>query len=327
MICKRPYVKDGIPFGCGQCIGCRIKKRQEWTHRLILETTQHNENAFITLTYKDVPLCGSVCPSHLRNFLKRLRKALTNDEKPEKTRLIRFYAVAEYGGKFDRPHYHLAIFNYPSCSDISRKIYLRFKGKSCDCPNCSLIAKAWGKGMISNDELSVASAGYVAGYITKKVANFDDPAARGLLPSFTRMSNRPGIGKTALHKLIEYLRSPAGQKLIQATGDVPPLLKHGKKKYPLGRYLRSELRKALNIESIEVDQHGVIINEKPAGSCPVEIINQLKNKVLHEFYEAYMHSVKDPSGYWSHFLSKKTETRKQQFINLETKFKLWSSKR
>lgn len=45
--------------------------------------------------------------SHLQQFFKLLRKAQFGNGKSN----IKYYACGEYGGKFNRPHYHIILFN------------------------------------------------------------------------------------------------------------------------------------------------------------------------------------------------------------------------
>jgi len=105
MLCNKPYRKGNAEFGCGQCMPCRFNRRRLWTARLLLEATQHENKSFITLTYNDknAPKDHSLDPSHYKNFIKRLRKAIY----PKK---IRYYLVGEYGDHTQRPHYHAALF-------------------------------------------------------------------------------------------------------------------------------------------------------------------------------------------------------------------------
>ena len=41
-----------IELPCGQCIGCRMQRAQDWTIRCMHEASLHQENCFITLTYE-----------------------------------------------------------------------------------------------------------------------------------------------------------------------------------------------------------------------------------------------------------------------------------
>lgn len=213
-------------FGCGQCLPCRINKRREWTHRILLEGMQHGQNAFVTLTYADDNQF-TLEPEHARNFLKRLRDNI----KPLK---IRFYLVGEYGDLSERPHYHLALFNYPSCAK-GFTTYNR-NGINC-CSTCKEFQRHWPFGNIYLGTLEPHSAAYIAGYVTKKMTRTDDIRLGNRHPEFARMSLKPGIGQSAMHELASVLIQYQEQE-----PDVPTALDHGRKRLPLGRYLTRQLR-------------------------------------------------------------------------------------
>ena len=98
------YRKDIMLIPCGQCIGCRIRQREDWTTRIELEARDYpkDEVWFITLTYDDDHVPGMIISTgeimrkvqyvwkpgekapesvqtlmypDIQKFLKRLRKA------------------------------------------------------------------------------------------------------------------------------------------------------------------------------------------------------------------------------------------------------------
>lgn len=153
---------------------------------------------------------------------------------------MRFFGCGEYGDQTERPHYHAAVFGLSPCS---RGRTRRLPGKSeprwseC-CDTCAIVGKAWGRGLVEVGELCAQSAAYVAGYVVKKMTAKDDVRLLGRYPEFARMSNRPGIGYGALSEVAATL----GRHDLLGIGDVPGQLRHGKKLYPLGRYLTRGLR-------------------------------------------------------------------------------------
>lgn len=229
MLCRKPFIRKDTAYGCGQCLPCRINKRREWTHRIILEAAQYKSNSFVTLTYdKDhAPKDGSLNPAHTRNFLKCLRFAIA----PER---LRYFIVGEYGDTTFRPHYHAALFNYPSCRyGLSRYS----KTNTNCCVACDLIRDRWGHGFIGMGSLTSDSAQYLAGYVAKKMTNAEDERLNGRYPEFARMSLKPGIGASATWELADYQLTYG-----KNNPDVPGALRHGKRIYPLGRYLRRLVR-------------------------------------------------------------------------------------
>jgi len=206
----------------------------------MLESALYGDNTFVTLTYDDekLPEDGSLNPYHLRDFLKRFRKAIA----PHR---VRFYAVGEYGDVSSRPHYHLALFNFPSCV---RGSTLHLRDRPC-CWQCDLVRDAWQSectgGRVSLDELSDATSSYVAGYVVKKMTRPDDPRLEGRFPEFCRMSNRPGIGADLMDDLAStILENPNADDLE----DVPTSLRHGSRCMPLGKYLRRRLRVRIGMD-------------------------------------------------------------------------------
>ena len=84
MKCIYPVEKTRVSKGtrilyshrCGQCMPCRVTRKQEWTLRIMLEAKLHENNSFLTLTYDDDnrPSNYSLSKEHLQKFHKRLRK-------------------------------------------------------------------------------------------------------------------------------------------------------------------------------------------------------------------------------------------------------------
>lgn len=207
----------------------------------MLESLQYEDNAFVTLTYDDkhLPSDGSVDPKHIQDWLKRFRKAVH----PMK---VRYFVVGEYGDESERPHYHAAIFGYPSCvrGTTLRGTRGDEPGSHRCCGVCSLVSRTWGKGLVDVGKLEAHSAGYVAGYVTKKMTRFDDPRLKGRHPEFARMSLRPGIGADAMDEIASVLMTHN----LEDRSDVPSSLRHGRTELPLGRYLQRRLRKLVGRE-------------------------------------------------------------------------------
>lgn len=128
MLCSKPYISAGRAYGCGQCMPCRCNRRREWQTRIMLESALWEENAFITLTYREECISRSSCglstlvPQDVQRWLKRVRKKRS----PEP---LRFYLVGEYGDVTERPHYHAILFNHPTCRN-GRSMY-QYGYKSC----------------------------------------------------------------------------------------------------------------------------------------------------------------------------------------------------
>lgn len=150
-----------IELPCGQCIGCRMRRASDWSLRVMHEASCWPENCFITLTYgrDECPPNFSLDHRDFQLFMKRLRKAFPG-------RKIRFYMCGEYGPETQRPHYHACLFNVDFRADRV------LQGKSAsgesyfDSPQ---LAKLWGKGRVSVQDLNKKTASYCARYIMKKL--------------------------------------------------------------------------------------------------------------------------------------------------------------
>lgn len=196
----------------------------------MVESVQYGDNCFLTLTYDDehVPKDGSLVPRDLQLFIKRLRKHI-------EPRKVRYFGVGEYGDTSERPHYHVALFGIQSC--LRGYTSPRRDGSCCEV--CDSMRKLWQLGNVFLGTLTEQSAHYVAGYVTKKLTNADDVRLHGRRPEFARMSLRPGIGAGFMDEVASVLME---HNLDVTQEDVPQTLQHGRRKWPLGRYLRQQLR-------------------------------------------------------------------------------------
>ena len=224
MKCVNPFVSRFGAFGCGQCMPCRLVKQRTWMHRILLESYCHASNAFVTLTYSPevMGVDGSLRPVDAQRWLKRLRKRVY----PQR---VRFFLVGEYGDRFSRPHFHAALFGYPSCS--GRPVC----NGLCQCPACLGVRETWGFGHVSVGRLEVRSARYIARYTLKKMTSPLDARLEGRYPEFSRQSRRPGIGVDAMWDVASVL-------LRYPTEPLPAVLLHSGKALPLGRLLKEKIR-------------------------------------------------------------------------------------
>lgn len=260
----------------------------------MLEAGLNADNAFVTLTYADDPV--SLEPLHHRRFMDALRKRLA----PMR---VRFYMVGEYGEKNDRPHFHYALFGYPSCKGHNPK-----KAYRC-CSACDLLEEVWGRGFVKNLPLEIGSARYIARYVVKKMTRFDDPRLKANMhPEFSRMSLKPGIGQGCLEKVAAVITR---YNLLTREGDVPVTLAHGGIQWPLGRYLRKQLRKKMGLD----ERSPTILSPEASYDAFQE------NETLRALQKAAIDDPQNPSLRY-HTL-KASEGKRNQ---MEARLKIFSSK-
>lgn len=230
-----------IKLPCNQCIGCRIDRCKQWAVRLLNEAQLHEKKSFITLTYNDKTLLArrqereptvpctppsksatskavvyyhdthaeprahedSLRIRDVQLFMKRLRFELTT-RNPSTT--VRYYLVGEYGDKYGRPHYHIALYGEDFADDRTER---RTSG-AYTCYRSSRLEKLWPHGNSEIGELTLESTLYVAGYIMKKITGKKadqhyqresrDGTIYWITPEFALMSRRPGLGRPWLEK-------------------------------------------------------------------------------------------------------------------------------
>jgi len=220
-----------LKLPCGQCIGCRLERSRQWAIRCVHEASLHDKNCFITLTFNPEYLSTrsnpwSLCKRDFQLFMKRFRKRFGSR--------IRFYHCGEYGEmcsqcdkslfhcKCDtpvkvlgRPHYHACIFGFDFAdkelwrvTPTGHKLYI---SKSLEelwtCPKTKLQM-----GFCTIGDVTFESAAYVARYILKKITGDEDKvdahyfrhdSGEVLLPEYTTMSRRPGIGRDFIDKYLD----------------------------------------------------------------------------------------------------------------------------
>ena len=193
-------VEGTLELPCGQCVGCRLERSRQWAMRCLHESTLHDRNSFITLTYDEgnLPEGGTLVYSDFQKFLKRLRK---RSGVP-----IRFYVGGEYGEQYKRPHYHACIFGY----DFPDRVYYKKTSSGEKIYTSKFLESLWPFGLSSVGEVTFESAAYIARYCVQKVTGdlakeyyrtvTKDGVVVDRLPEFNHMSLKPGIGSRWLEK-------------------------------------------------------------------------------------------------------------------------------
>lgn len=160
---ESPDARIFVP--CGKCVVCQENRRNEWATRLELEARRSLSSYFVTLTYNDENRPGELRIDDLQRFFKRFRKHHN----------VRFFACGEYGDRFQREHYHCALFFNDSLDYAAVYAY---------------VVNSWPLGFVKVEELNWNRCRYVAKYTIKQLFSVPE----GKTPPFAVMSRRPGIG-------------------------------------------------------------------------------------------------------------------------------------
>lgn len=198
------------------------------------ETKLHAWNFFITCTYDDqhLPADGSLSYEHHTNFMKRLR----HHAAPAK---VRFLMCGEYGEDTGRPHLHYIAHGLP-LTDL--KIQSGRGQNQHTLHTSKQLEEIWGMGFCPVAQVTHETASYVASYTLKRktgeaAENYIRPHPLTgepfkVLPEFSRMSRRPGLGA-------EWLERYGSTDL---SGDHLVILgRTGARKVPIPRYYLSKL--------------------------------------------------------------------------------------
>lgn len=232
-------------FPCNKCVWCRKRRKAEWTTRLTLECESHDNNAFLTLTYKEFDpftepelfaKTRSLDYADWQNFNKMLRQYLqrTGQEK------IKFYTAGEYGEiSTQRAHWHSLLFNFRVNDN-----------------NTQIIKKLWKYANPERIDLqeitdTKAVAKYVSKYVIKKV---------GINPTqYEQIYKRKapfhrGSQGLGLKRALELFTKPALESFREFR-DFNHIVYQGKKVL-LDRYLRNKLAEHIGIRD-ELNYEGL----------------------------------------------------------------------
>ena len=252
--CLHPItLKSGLTVGCGKCLLCLSKRRDEWSHRLQLHSYGYDRMPlFVGLTYDDASLnWGGNRPSLYRRdpqlFIKKLKENfnLYNTN-------FSYFGCGEYGDKYDRPHYHFLFFGFDELQDHFERDFIG---------SHEVLRKVWSFG---NVDIGVAQWSGVH-YVTKYVLKYDEENYEDVQKPFIIASHGLGLpwletpdAKYLKRRLLDAFRSHPLPSLrdidvtdIHAVNDVyqdlrryyPKLVAHTPQGFevPLPRYLRDKM--------------------------------------------------------------------------------------
>lgn len=190
-----------LKLPCKKCPSCKLKASQEWALRCWHESRMHEQNSFITFTYRDSDLPKYQALDHrdFQLFMKRLRRKYPQQN-------ISYFMCAEYGAKTHRPHFHALLFGFFPPDPV----YHRTENGNRYYKS-QVLDSLWKKGFTDTSHVTYLSAGYVARYAMKKqlpntalqdrYVYVDDQGNQKTRPfEYIKMSTRPFVGSSWAEK-------------------------------------------------------------------------------------------------------------------------------
>ena len=189
MKCLHPVHTKLGTFRCGKCLACKAQKVNEYIIRFNAETDVSASTFFLTLTYANdhLPPFG-VSKTQVQRFLTRLKNVFLPNTH------FKYVAIAEYGGRYYRPHYHFNLWfdNHVDWWYLCDKIKELWSEPSVDWSTIELI------GRVDLKEVKDKETNYVAKYHATNI----------LSDGIYRIFNTPYYVN---HNTIEQLKRSKGQ--------------------------------------------------------------------------------------------------------------------
>lgn len=244
--------KTPVCVPCGQCLGCRVDKREQWKLRMMHEASLHDENCFVTFTYSPEHLVrpwlnaagewrGSVSAADVSGAIKRLRRRI----EPQR---LRFHFKTEYSPGVLQPHGHGAFFGWRP-SDL---VPCDRSAAGFTVYSSAFLDEVWGKGLVGVGDLTAESCGYIANHNVDKLdgqkakdaySRFDYSTGEifEVEPETCRMSTHPGIGRGWID---QFERDCFPSNFIIVDG----------RKKPVPRYYKQRLKDRFSLPQADVDR-------------------------------------------------------------------------
>lgn len=251
MHCPYPKKVGDSLRSCGGCYACRINDRRVWTGRLLLESFFYPESSFVTLTYEDASVPRNDDGQQVlvkKDYKRFIRQFSRSSFGPN----FRWYGVGEYGDDSQRPHYHFILFGVGIGwhQEVERSWSKPIKAKNITekMVRERRIIREGNRhfqlqGFVSMSPLVPERCAYVCGYVVKKMTAEDDTRLKGRPPEFRSMSKQyGGIGCSGLGWLADMQMTNAGCQALAQRKDVFDAIKVEGKVWPIGEYLRDQLR-------------------------------------------------------------------------------------
>ena len=127
-----------MSVGCNQCRACRANRARLWTGRILLESSVHPFNTFLTLTLNDS--CPEPSYRQWRDILGGIRYRLG----------YRSFLCSERGSRSGRLHAHAIVFGQDP--NLAQAFW----------------TERWPHGFVYALPFSAQAARYVSGYVVKK---------------------------------------------------------------------------------------------------------------------------------------------------------------
>jgi len=233
-----------FPADCGKCLKCLLKRKAQWSFRLVEQKRVSFSSYFVTLTYNDKYLpMGDGVSSINKNDHKEFIKKLKEYEKPKNLALrpyiskeelerskigikdrgkLAYYGVSEYGDQFGRSHWHYILFNVRDINNIDRAWFTTVRNDQT-----GEYEPGEQKGNIKIDECNINTIDYVLKYMVKDHSKQD---YEGRAKEVSFMSK--GIGITYVdQEFIDYINREDANQVMNQRGSILPLPRYYRKKF------------------------------------------------------------------------------------------------